>query len=56
MSISIKKAASSALPLYFLIFSTILPGVGYCSSSVGVSADQVGSGIVAGIQDAIYSY
>jgi len=53
MSISIKKAASFAVPLYLLIFTTIMPGVGYCASSVGVSADQAGSGRVAGIQDAM---
>lgn len=51
MSIKIKKAASSTVPLYLLILTTIIPGVGYCASSVGVSADLTGSGSVAGIQD-----
>jgi hypothetical protein len=45
MSISIKKLASSALPLYLLAFTEIMPGVGYCASS--------GAGSVAGIQDAM---
>ena len=53
MSISIKKAASSAAPLYLLLFAMIMPGVGYCASSVGMSADQAGGGSVAGIQDAM---
>jgi hypothetical protein len=43
MSISIKKLASSALPLYLLLFAEIVPGVGYCASS--------GGGSEAGIQD-----
>jgi hypothetical protein len=53
MSISIKKAASSAVPLYLLILTTIMPGEGYCASSVGVNADLAGSGSGFGIQDAM---
>ena len=51
MSINIKKPASSAVPLYLLILTTIMPGIGYCASSVGMSANQAGSGV--GIQDAM---
>lgn len=53
MSISIKMAGSSAVPLYLLILTTIMPGMGYCASSVGLSADQAGSGSGIGIQDAM---
>ena len=53
MSINIKKSASSAVPLYLLLFAMIIPGAGYCASSAGMSADQANSGSIAGIQDSM---
>jgi hypothetical protein len=53
MSTSIKQTASSAVPLYLLLFAMITPGVGFCASSVGVSAAPADGGNVAGIQDAM---
>jgi hypothetical protein len=53
MSTNVKKAASSVMPLYLLVFAMIMPGVGYGASSAGVSTEQTGGGSTAGIQDAM---
>lgn len=52
MSINIKKAISSAVPLYLLPFAMIMPGAGHCASFTAMSAAQAG-GTVAGIQIAV---
>lgn len=49
MSTNIEKATSYAVPLYFLSFAMIMPGVGHCAAFAGMRADPAG-GTVTGIQ------
>ncbi len=49
MATRIEKTTSYVVPLYFLSFAMIVPGIGHCAPFSGMRADQAG-GTAAGIQ------